>query len=220
MGTRIISTRLARNSIPPPLHFLPSPPLRGRGVGGEGGIPCRALPPHPRPLSPEAGARGGRNRPAALNHRRLDQSPARNSTSCPGCECCRPRAPIISIESNVSILTKILHGFLQRDSAGFPMVHLSCRLGDTMQTHSGMGRRIQRGACILSLCFVAGASLGQSGCTTGLAEYVHNGFKVGPNYRRPPAPCLLVGWTRGRILESTSATRTWPAGGRFSTTPF
>ena len=35
--------------------------------------------------------------------------------------------------------------------------------------------------------------MGQSGCTTGLAEYVHNGFKVGPNYRRPPAP-LPLGW--------------------------
>ena len=27
-----------------------------------------------------------------------------------------------------------------------------------------------------------------SGCSTGLHEYVHNGFKVGPNYRRPAAP--------------------------------
>src|SRR5258708_1363887 len=25
------------------------------------------------------------------------------------------------------------------------------------------------------------------GCTS-LQEYIHNGFKVGPNYRRPPAP--------------------------------
>jgi NodT family efflux transporter outer membrane factor (OMF) lipoprotein len=33
------------------------------------------------------------------------------------------------------------------------------------------------GALALSLC----------GCTT-LEEYVHNGFKVGPNYKRPPAP--------------------------------
>ena len=49
-----------------PLDFLPSPPLRGRGVGGEG---ARPTPPHPQPLSPEAaeaGARGGRNRSAAL----------------------------------------------------------------------------------------------------------------------------------------------------------
>ena len=34
----------------------PSPPLRGRGVGGEG--VGRETPPHPQPLSPEAGARG------------------------------------------------------------------------------------------------------------------------------------------------------------------
>ena len=33
------------------------------------------------------------------------------------------------------------------------------------------------GTLALSLC----------GCTT-LSEYVHNGFKVGPNYKRPPAP--------------------------------
>jgi NodT family efflux transporter outer membrane factor (OMF) lipoprotein len=31
-----------------------------------------------------------------------------------------------------------------------------------------------------------------SGCTT-LAEFVHNGFKVGPNYERPPAP-LAPAW--------------------------
>jgi NodT family efflux transporter outer membrane factor (OMF) lipoprotein len=30
--------------------------------------------------------------------------------------------------------------------------------------------------------------LGACGCTTGLHEYIHNGFKVGPNYRRPAAP--------------------------------
>jgi NodT family efflux transporter outer membrane factor (OMF) lipoprotein len=30
--------------------------------------------------------------------------------------------------------------------------------------------------------------LGQTGCMTGLAEWVHNGFKVGPNYAPPPAP--------------------------------
>jgi NodT family efflux transporter outer membrane factor (OMF) lipoprotein len=33
----------------------------------------------------------------------------------------------------------------------------------------------------------AAAALSLSGCTT-LSEYVHNGFKVGPNYQRPPAP--------------------------------
>ena len=33
-----------------PTLMLPSPPLRGRGAGGEGG---RSAAPHPRPLSPE-----------------------------------------------------------------------------------------------------------------------------------------------------------------------
>ncbi len=38
---------------------LPSPPLRGRGAGGEGeGIPREAGPPHPRPLAPRRGERG------------------------------------------------------------------------------------------------------------------------------------------------------------------
>jgi NodT family efflux transporter outer membrane factor (OMF) lipoprotein len=34
---------------------------------------------------------------------------------------------------------------------------------------------------------VTAAALPLSGCTS-LSEYVHNGFKVGPNYKRPPAP--------------------------------
>src|SRR5262249_16852163 len=37
----------------------PSPPGGGRGVGVRGrGCPCSEAPPHPRPLAPEAGARG------------------------------------------------------------------------------------------------------------------------------------------------------------------
>lgn len=36
------------------------------------------------------------------------------------------------------------------------------------------------------LCAVV-LTLAGSGCTT-FSEYVHNGFKVGPNYKRPPAP--------------------------------
>src|SRR5689334_21614865 len=34
--------------------------------------------------------------------------------------------------------------------------------------------------------------VGLCGCTT-LSEYVHNGFKVGPNYKKPPAP-LASDW--------------------------
>src|SRR5262245_9049383 len=37
--------------------FLPSPPLRGRGVGGEGGGSARGFPPHPHPSPPRTGAR-------------------------------------------------------------------------------------------------------------------------------------------------------------------
>src|SRR5262245_56411081 len=34
---------------------------------------------------------------------------------------------------------------------------------------------------------LAVAILSVSGCTS-FSDYVHNGFKVGPNYKRPPAP--------------------------------
>jgi NodT family efflux transporter outer membrane factor (OMF) lipoprotein len=40
---------------------------------------------------------------------------------------------------------------------------------------------------VLLFAAVAAASLGQAGCTT-LSEWVHNGFRVGPNYQPPPAP--------------------------------
>src|SRR5215467_14544578 len=36
------------------------------------------------------------------------------------------------------------------------------------------------------VCLVALTALVLGGCTP-LEEYIHNGFKVGPNYRRPPA---------------------------------
>lgn len=35
---------------------------------------------------------------------------------------------------------------------------------------------------------VASGLLALSGCMTSFSEYVHNGFKVGPNYQRPAAP--------------------------------
>jgi NodT family efflux transporter outer membrane factor (OMF) lipoprotein len=43
-----------------------------------------------------------------------------------------------------------------------------------------------------SLGVMAALTLGFCGCTT-LSEYVHNGFKVGPNYARPPVP-LTPAW--------------------------
>lgn len=49
------------------------------------------------------------------------------------------------------------------------------------------------GCSLLRLCLVAVGALAMSGCMTGLSQYVHNGFKVGPNYHRPPTP-LPAGW--------------------------
>ncbi len=46
--------------------------------------------------------------------------------------------------------------------------------------------RLPRGAWLLGFGLAA-AILGLCGCTT-VSEYIHNGFKVGPNYKRPPAP--------------------------------
>jgi NodT family efflux transporter outer membrane factor (OMF) lipoprotein len=43
--------------------------------------------------------------------------------------------------------------------------------------------------CGLWVAILAAVALLNSGCvTTGLVDYVHNGFKVGPNYCKPPAP--------------------------------
>src|SRR6516165_1697175 len=41
-----------------------------------------------------------------------------------------------------------------------------------------------RATRVLGVCLVT-ALLGLSGCTTGIGEYIHNGFKVGPNYKAP-----------------------------------
>ena len=52
---------------------------------------------------------------------------------------------------------------------------------------SGSGRRgpIQRAASVLFFCAVSGVALIQAGCMTGIKEYVHNGYKLGPNDQRP-----------------------------------
>jgi NodT family efflux transporter outer membrane factor (OMF) lipoprotein len=42
-------------------------------------------------------------------------------------------------------------------------------------------------ALVLFVVVVAAATLSQCGCTP-LMEYIHNGFKVGPNYHQPPVP--------------------------------
>jgi NodT family efflux transporter outer membrane factor (OMF) lipoprotein len=47
---------------------------------------------------------------------------------------------------------------------------------------------MQRAAWLLSCCALAAVVLAQAGCTTAIGEWMHNGFKVGPNYEPPPAP--------------------------------
>jgi NodT family efflux transporter outer membrane factor (OMF) lipoprotein len=46
----------------------------------------------------------------------------------------------------------------------------------------------RRGITVLSLCLTAVLALLQGGCGTSWSEWIHNGFKVGPNYKKPPAP--------------------------------
>jgi NodT family efflux transporter outer membrane factor (OMF) lipoprotein len=46
---------------------------------------------------------------------------------------------------------------------------------------------MQRVALLLPLALAVAGTLGIAGCTT-LSEYIHNGFKVGPNYSRPAVP--------------------------------
>ena len=47
--------------------------------------------------------------------------------------------------------------------------------------------RTYRVSLVLTLCATV-LTLGQSGCTTSVSEFIHNGFKVGPNYTPPPTP--------------------------------
>src|SRR5262245_9173296 len=59
------------------------------------------------------------------------------------------------------------------------------RGGGSAMEHSNQGRlgRLRTWGCLglLALTLLGG------GCTS-LRDYVYNGFKVGPNYKRPPAP--------------------------------
>ncbi len=48
-------------------------------------------------------------------------------------------------------------------------------------------RSMRRGTQVLLLGLAAATALGQAGCTA-VSDWVHNGFKVGPNYGRPPVP--------------------------------
>jgi NodT family efflux transporter outer membrane factor (OMF) lipoprotein len=46
----------------------------------------------------------------------------------------------------------------------------------------------RRGIMVLCFCLTAALALLESGCGTSWSEWIHNGFKVGPNYKKPPAP--------------------------------
>src|SRR5260370_10286756 len=79
-----------------------------------------------------------------------------------------------------------------------------------MKRQSFRNRWKQRGRLVLTLGLTASVALGQCGCTTGVVEYVRNGFKVGPNYQRPPVP-LTLRWidqenSRVRVGEPNLAT--------------
>jgi NodT family efflux transporter outer membrane factor (OMF) lipoprotein len=59
-------------------------------------------------------------------------------------------------------------------------------------------------------CLVVGLLVLAGGCTS-LEEFVHNGFKVGPNYQRPPAP-LAPAWidaSNPRVQSTTADLSTW-----------
>jgi NodT family efflux transporter outer membrane factor (OMF) lipoprotein len=64
----------------------------------------------------------------------------------------------------------------------------------------------------LALTGLAGAALLSGGCVTdGLRQYVRNGFKVGPNYQRPPAP-VAAGWIQAgdpRVQVPPPCDGTW-----------
>lgn len=65
-------------------------------------------------------------------------------------------------------------------------------------SRSRMSSRIAR--CLLVLA-AGGATLASCGCT-GVAEWYHNGFKVGPNYEPPPMPVTPAWIDAGNKLVS------------------
>jgi NodT family efflux transporter outer membrane factor (OMF) lipoprotein len=57
-----------------------------------------------------------------------------------------------------------------------------------MSLDSGRRGPIRPAASLLCLCAVAGIALMQAGCATSFKDYVHNGYKLGPNFRTPASP--------------------------------
>jgi NodT family efflux transporter outer membrane factor (OMF) lipoprotein len=63
---------------------------------------------------------------------------------------------------------------------------------------------------VVGFAVLAVVALSLGGCTT-LSEYIHNGFKVGPNYYKPPAP-VAEDWIDGadrRIRHETGDLSQW-----------
>jgi hypothetical protein len=73
---------------------------------------------------------------------------------------------------------------IPRDSARRGLSDCGTAHGNARRLTNTLPARLLRG--LLSLTLLT------SGCTS-LADFVHNGFKVGPNYERPPAP-LAPAW--------------------------
>jgi NodT family efflux transporter outer membrane factor (OMF) lipoprotein len=85
---------------------------------------------------------------------------------------------IISIRSGVPILPKI-------EAARSPRIRdKGMAMPASTTTNRWLGQRL----LLLSWSLAAALTLSMCGCTTSLSEWIHNGFKVGPNFEPPPAP--------------------------------
>lgn len=71
-------------------------------------------------------------------------------------------------------------------------------------------RSVRRRGALWLLTLLAGIALASPGCT-GARQWRRNGFKVGPNYRLPPAP-VSGGWidsADGRVVSAPAASDAW-----------
>jgi len=71
-------------------------------------------------------------------------------------------------------------------------------------------RRVRRPGALWLLALLASIAAASPGCT-GVRQWRQNGFKVGPNYRLPPAP-VSGGWidsADGRVVSASAASDTW-----------
>jgi NodT family efflux transporter outer membrane factor (OMF) lipoprotein len=57
-----------------------------------------------------------------------------------------------------------------------------------MNRQTGRMRFLSRGLLCLAAFLASALALMQCGCSTSFSDWVHNGFKVGPNYHGAPAP--------------------------------